>query len=537
MSSAAILPNQSRVTPFRAILFAIFALIVCAFIFGGAMWQEVHQDEHQFVAPATVFARHGLLPYKDFPLFHTPNLVFVYGALDKVFTSPLLAARSFCVLCFALTALLLGWQTRASLIQRPAWTRDVASICAVLFFVTAAVFANVARLAWNHALPMLLVVCAFLLHIKAARQKRGGAALFVSGICLGFAIGTRISFAPLVAPFGLAVFLLPNFRAREKWHGAALFSAGVLLAMLPSLWLLAKYPEQFWFGNFTYPKLSLIWRRHPMNAPDLAQFADSQRGFFDPLHEGMKGLPLREKMRSFWSETVKPNGPIFIVFTLVGLPACCCALVRNWRAHFNVLLLFLVLPFLLMGCIAPSRYHVQYFYPLLPFLILGSAFGFGFLENRIAKISAGFAAIMCVVALAICSYQPFAMLLTPSKWAPIRAHAAGVEIRRLIGGTGKVLTFAPMIPQEGGVDIYPEFALGPFAWRSAHLIPADKRQRLHLVSVFDIDALLASDPPRAIYLREKDTEINVPLLHFAKAHNYTRHTVGGYVLWVAPEQS
>lgn len=525
-------------TILRIALFALFSAALCAFIFGSAMWQEVHQDEHQFVAPATLCVRTGLLPYKDFPLFHVPDLVFIYGALSKLCAYPLLAARTACVLCLIATAWLLATQSRAVLADWPLWARDATAVIAPLFFITSAVFENVSRLAWNHALPVLLVLCAFVLQVKASRVARARTALFVSGFCIGVAMGTRISFAPLLAPFGLAIFFLPRFTVRERWLGAIWFSVGTLLALAPSLWLLAKYPEQFWFGNFTYPKLSLVWRRHPFDAPDLARSVDSQRGFLDPLHEGMKGLPLSKKLRSFWTETFKPNAPVFLAFAVIGLPACVAILFRRSRERFNVLLWFLVMPFLWFGCIAPSRYHEQYFYPLLPFLILATFYGLSFLNpaRPLAKASIALAGLLCVASLAIASREPWKILgKSPREWVPIRAHMIGMRLRRIVGtGPGKVLTFAPIYPQEGGLEIYPQFAVGPFAWRSAHLIPAEKRQRLHLVSVFDLDALLAADPPRAIFLRDDDKDINAPLIHFAQTHAFTATKLGDKTVWLPP---
>jgi hypothetical protein len=41
----------------------------------------LNHDEHQFVAPSVLLLREGLLPYRDYPFFHTPNLVFVFAPL------------------------------------------------------------------------------------------------------------------------------------------------------------------------------------------------------------------------------------------------------------------------------------------------------------------------------------------------------------------------------------------------------------------------------------------------------------------------
>src|SRR5205823_3389664 len=100
-----------------------------------------------------------------------------------------------------------------------------------------------------------------------------------SGFCIGIAIGSRLTFAPPLAPFGFAIFFFPKFFVREKWLGALMFSLGAIIALLPSLYFLAAYREQFLFGNFGYPKLSVVLRDYPFYSPNIGQFVDPQRGF------------------------------------------------------------------------------------------------------------------------------------------------------------------------------------------------------------------------------------------------------------------
>ena len=123
------------------------------------------------------------------------------------------------------------------------------------------------------------------------------------------------------------------------------------------------------------------------------------------------------------------------------------------------------------------------------------------------------------------------LLASPGAWSPVRAHRTGLELRRIVG-SGKVLTLAPTLPLEGGLDIYPQFVTGAFAWRSSHLVPADTRKRARLISPYDLDALLANDPPRAILLREKDERLNAPLIAYATAHNFKPQKFGGNALWL-----
>lgn len=58
-----------------------------------AMGRELNVDEHQFVASGALLVREGLLPYRDYPFFHTPDLSFVYALLFHCTGFLLLSAR------------------------------------------------------------------------------------------------------------------------------------------------------------------------------------------------------------------------------------------------------------------------------------------------------------------------------------------------------------------------------------------------------------------------------------------------------------
>src|SRR5205085_8843685 len=71
---------------FAAVVLGVLAVLLLS----RSMHHDLDHDEHQFVASAALLARRGLLPYRDYPYFHTPGLVFVYAAIFKTCTSHLL---------------------------------------------------------------------------------------------------------------------------------------------------------------------------------------------------------------------------------------------------------------------------------------------------------------------------------------------------------------------------------------------------------------------------------------------------------------
>ena len=66
-------------------------------------------DEHQFMASGIMVAEYNLHPYKDFPYFHMPNLVYLYALLFMLTDYPFLVARLFSALCaVAISLIILG---------------------------------------------------------------------------------------------------------------------------------------------------------------------------------------------------------------------------------------------------------------------------------------------------------------------------------------------------------------------------------------------------------------------------------------------
>src|SRR5205807_4618325 len=114
-------------------------------------------------------------------------------------------------------------------------------------------------------------------------------------------------------------------------------------------------------------------------------------------------------------------------------------------------------------------------------------------------------------------FPPWTQLADRSQWFPSRAALVGAEIREHVP-SGRVLTMAPVWPLAGGLRVYPEFATGPFAWRSARFVAPDRRPALRIVAPEDLENFLASDPPAAILTGVEDGDLEAPLIAFAQSH-------------------
>jgi Dolichyl-phosphate-mannose-protein mannosyltransferase len=463
-------------------------------LFAKAVGSGVNHDEHQFIAPGVLLAREGLLPYRDYALFHLPNLVFVYALLDRITFQPFLAARIFNAACaWVLVALIFGWSFKR-LTNFGRW-RCLAAVIPVLLLIGSPLFFTSSCKTWNHDLPVLLTMCAFVLQLHATRHTSVNATCG-AGLLLGLAIGTRLTFAPLAAPFVIALW----FSAPERRLILSLcFAGAVAIALLPTLVMAFAWLDQFFFGNFEFPRLRLL----------------------DPTDErAHKTIVWWRKLRFFFKEIVRSNWAVFGALAILIVPWMRRGS-RN-RQH-EVVTWLLVLPFVLIGCFAPTRYQTQHFYLVLPFLVIAIVAGVGSLDlarrrDRLVLATVSIVSAMTIIAHAD-AYRNVTKLNAPGEWKTNEVRQLGEQLKHL-AGSGRILTLAPIYPLEGGLQIYREFVTGPFGWRLAHLATAEQRRASRLVAPWELALVLANDQPAAILTGFEKAKLEEALIHYARTHGF-----------------
>lgn len=488
-----------------------------------AVANGLDHDEHQFIASGALLAREGLLPYRDFPYFHVPNLVFVYAALDRLSHHLLLSARLFNALCSAATLTILSTLARRWFAANGPRAAALAAVTVPLAALACPIYAFTTGRAWNHDLPVLLTVLAL---CAAWRWRRSSGSFLwpaAAGVLVGLAAGTRLTFLPLAAPFVLA-FALSSGHSRRA--AIASFTAAFALSLLPCWWLLATSPREFLFGNFGYPLLNTAYRR--------------AEGF---------------------AKAMTPAGKAtFLVTDILTQPAHLLLLValitttldlgrdRLWRSHplrFELLTLAGTSVVLFAGAFAATPLWLPYFFAPLPFALLWVAAATSSQPANVGRKFLLAGVIACAAGVAPRYLLDFRTLTHPTAWLPNRLHDAGT---RLAADTGlphaRVLTFSPIAPLEGGCRIYPEFATGAFAPRVAPLLPdpADRRA-LHEIEPDDVPDLLARRPADAVLLGTEDRQLEAPVLSFVERHHFTRPALPfdptlalktHATLWIAP---
>jgi hypothetical protein len=396
------------------------------------------------------------------------------------------------------------------------WLRlGMAGSAVVLAAFSPLSFYTVGR-AWNHDAATALLLLALVLS-RVARGRPGSAPLVAAGLAAGFAVGTRLSMAPVAIGLALVIALwMKRESLRRRLLAVALYAAGGAIGLLPTLVLAAIDVKAFVFGNLGYAALNTAYRQASgyTSAMDLAGKA---RFFFEQV--------LRE-----------PRGAIlfgsFAVFLVAdGLR------VLFWRGEGRrlPLVIGLLFPFLAWGVLAPTPGWLQYFYVLVPFAAVGTVVSAARVRLGERRLPFG-AAWAIVAALAVAWFSRSEVsstraLLRPDAWVPQTVREVGSRIAQLTD-QGPVLTLSPIYALEGGRSIYEQFASGPFAWRVSSFVPADERAALHIVSPEELEGVLTARPPAGI-LVGREAELEAEFTAYANANNYRPADVGeGLTLWV-----
>ncbi len=468
--------------PLRIVTFALFFIALFAALFSMSMGKRLDHDEHQFVASGVLLARRALWPYRDYAYFHMPNLVIVNAALFQVCDYLLLASRSVSMLAGFLTAVLLFVTVRRAFAGTSRW-QDWSAMLATLVFVCNPLFQCTSGRAWNHDVPTLLTVLAFLCITSGLRRKRSMLRVAVSGILIGLAIGTRLTFAPAALSFALAIVIGPGKSWSDKAGLLLSFAVGATVALLPSWILLAQAPGDFLFGNFFYPALNTQF--HIDSGYQRSMTSGGKIGY---LFFNLLPMP--------------GNLLLFVLLCASFLRLAIRNGARNKYA-FEASCLLMLIGGLLIGSFAPTPLFPVYFYEPLPFVVLFIAYVLaGYREQTGPLQSWWWKPVSGIALLAIIASIPtflasVANPLQPNTWIPVQVHRLGDELAAS-AGKGRVLTYSPIFPLEGHEDIYEELTTGPFAARAARLISESDEIRFKVADEEDWKQSLRRRPAVAI---------------------------------------
>jgi 4-amino-4-deoxy-L-arabinose transferase-like glycosyltransferase len=495
-------------------------LLVWVLLFSRGMYRSFDIDEHQFVSPAVLLTQQGVVPYHDYPYFHMPNLVYIYAALTAWTSHKLLIARLLSVTCGWLTLLVVfseGWRALAGASNRMRWL-GAAGISGIL--MSSRLFTYTNAWSWNHDTSTLCALLAFVLTLRGLRQGQI-AWLVLAGALAGMALGIRLSFAFLPFPLGLAIFWARSpLTGRQRCLAACLAVAAALVVLTPAWFLWFVDPDRFVFGNVGFPGWS---------ARFYAEFGSS----------GMsRASKLSEFLVTFLSD---PGNAFLLLLAGFGLGYAYWAQ-QGWRSPFATELgmLLTLLPLLLVGAWGPTPVQYQHNYLLAPFLTLAGLYVIAWqIGNGAARVVVWQRVLVtAIVVVGLVDfprwYWPVIQLPLVETWAPMHVHRTGEWIRENCPPGTRVLTIDPIFAQEGGLDVYPDFAVGRFPMLIGHLMSPAQRERFGISWGEKLERILADRPPGAIFCHHRSI-IFVPMFEkYANDHGFRKLT---YATSSAPEDS
>ncbi len=163
-------------------------------------------------------------------------------------------------------------------------------------------------------------------------------------------------------------------------------------------------------------------------------------------------------------------------------------------------------------------------------------------DARAMRILLGTAALPLVPML-VQAAPDVAHLAQPGLWVGIQAHRTAMAIQEKLRQAGQaggeVATLFPRLVLDTS-PMRPEFATGPFMFRSGDLYSKAQLARLHALSPGTLAEAFDRDPPAAIYAGLYPDTWKTPrdaaLIHYAEDHGWrlVRADPDGTRLWLRP---
>ncbi|MGB7060952.1 MAG: hypothetical protein WBF13_01190 [Candidatus Zixiibacteriota bacterium] len=326
--------------------FLLLSVFVC--------FRLIDYDEGLYLSYAQL-VRDGNLPYLDFFHPQMPYLPYLYCMVSQYGFSSLFLGRLISASIGLLISIIFFY-----LVYR---LTARAGLSLLLFFLYSF---NGLTINWHSvvktsAVSDLLALLSFLCFAFCLLRKdnRRPLMIFLSGLLVGAAFNFRLALFPILLVEGFLIFLLSTGRStRSGLSDLALLLCGALFSSVFSIYLLARDPAAFYFGNVGY---HLIWGNQAI------------------------GMTLMGKVLTLSKFVFYPQNLIILILMVMSA----ATLLRKARAgqldlHDRVIAaalvfaLVLIITFFLMS---PTQF--QYYQQALPYLLICSIPALGKLEPRL----------------------------------------------------------------------------------------------------------------------------------------------------------
>lgn len=490
-------------------LLTALMLLLAAFLGIGLFSQTVHNNSHneQMYVTAGYLLAQGERLYADFAFVQTPYSPLIYSAFFRLTGGYYLFTAKLVNFAFMALAAGLLWLTA----RRE--TRDRLFSAALLALYLANYYLLRATIeASNYAMPIAFSLAGYYLFLRYADHPRRPWAFFFAGALLAAAVGAKLYYATLLAPFALAALLYPLDRSlRSRILGGLLpLAVGAVAGALPLLYYAARDWDLFAFNNLGYHLLNETWRERNGFAPlDWRALLDTAGGLLS-----------------------NPSYLLPVVWLALAAATLCSA--KGCRLHRlpaqGILLSTLLIGVSVLTAFTPWPLFPQYFAMPVPFLLTLMAAFYARVDQPQRRVLQHLAVILAILlTLNVLPRHTSSLrraLAPDDRWAGIAARDASYRIRAQIEARGghnphvaKLATVSPVYAIEAGLPFYHELSTGSFVLRIGDLLSQDERARYHAASVSTLAALFDANPPAAI-LVTGEGEVEQPLLDYAQSRGY-----------------
>ncbi|HEV7307795.1 glycosyltransferase family 39 protein [Ensifer sp.] len=520
---------------FYSIATSLFFAFLSVLLFLRIMNFEMRRDEQLYVPPIKLLD--GAALYSDFFYNHPPGSAWYFYGVSKLVgpSHLLLSGRVGVFLAWILFAVVVVGVVHA--LTRSGWV----TVCVVVLSLVNELFLTQTGVgATNNFLPWPFALLGLSLFLLALRNERRRAMLVaLSGFFLALAVSFKLSAIAFIPAVAIAAFLLPqSLRLKERLvQVVAPLTVGGLIGGAPILFYLLRDPQLL---------LAHVVRYHTGPHPQYWRLAsgDGEGGAMSLAQK----LALAQEIWLAPAVAVALAALLAVALTVFSRRAESRTPEPGMRRGELLVLLGVVLTSIAMSFV-PTPGFPQYFAP--PLICVPLAFGL-FLETLGPTSLPSVRPILlsaAVLALAVNAPrlgQYIGKAVHPAQWTTMRVHEAGMTIAERMqaaGVSGKVATLSPIYPLEGGLDVYPELATGPFAYRTASVTSPELAKYYRMTSPETVGALFDQEPPAALLLGFDD-ELEKPMRAYAESHGYVLSAPLGFkdrygtpVLYLKPASS
>jgi 4-amino-4-deoxy-L-arabinose transferase-like glycosyltransferase len=502
-------------------------------LFAAAMTGPLDYDEEHYVAGA-YFAR-DLSVYRDFVSVQPPLYTWILSAvLDVVDDWYLLTARLVTwVFGFGACALLYSLLTSCG-------TGRVGAFALVVGFATSPFTEGPLVETRNDIMPLCFFLAALRLCLGADGEfSRSVPRLMLSGLFAALAMAMKYTYV-FAAPILAAVLLYDEHVRREANSvftapRTGSFLAGAALGALPLVYSLAVHRDRFVFETLQF---------HLTAGFDWYQ----SQGFgeFVTLEHKIRSLPRQVMLRG--------NASILVIGAVSALAVALSSRFRRisrWEPR-TIALVGLFCGALVFATLAGPGAHAMYFAPVVA---LGALLAGRVYAAARPGIPPWLTAMLLIISLlpAATAYQRYGARVVRSadlgQWTGVQTHRSAVRIAQMLaqhGVSGHVATLFPVVVMDAN-RVLPEFAAGPFFFRSADIYSAEQVAQLHGVGPATLETLFAVSPPAAIvggfgpFRFKWNPSMDAALIDYARRSGFVRvaddWTLNGYrngQVWIGP---